>query len=192
MYLEFILKMCCKQTLPKNTDISIEELQDIQTSADNALFVLATSVPELEDTLWHLLLKCFLNTCYDDAIVVLLRCLTYLASKKKSTDRCEAAFVRCMVLLSNPLPSLRGTFILNLLRNITPCDVGSYKSVWDMKLPHLSKYLDQNYDGFNAVEWQELLFDFVNLLLENVDNGAFNEIILMSAQKQLELYNNMR
>ncbi|XP_066159161.1 maestro heat-like repeat-containing protein family member 1 isoform X1 [Euwallacea fornicatus] len=192
LYLEFILKMCCRQSLPKNADVPLGELQEIQTSSDNALYVLTTTVPELESILWHLLLQCFLSTAYDDAIVILLRCLTYLASKKDPAHSSEAAFVRCMVLLSNPWPSLRGTFILNFLRNIAPCDTSLYKTVWDGKLPQLSKYLDQNYDGFNSVEWHDQLFDFINFLLENVNNGAFNEVLLSKAQSQLELYNNTR
>ncbi|CAG9771935.1 unnamed protein product [Ceutorhynchus assimilis] len=192
VYLEFILKMSCRQLLPKNSDISLEELKDIQTSADNALYVLTTSVPELEATLWGLLLKCLLNTKYDEAIVILLRCLTYLASKKLQTQNSEAAFVRCMVLLSNPLPALRGTFLLNFLRNISPCNGFAYKPVWEVKLPQLSKYLDQNYDGFNVVEWQDLMFDFLNLLLENVKDDGLNQNMLAKAHQQLELYNNIR
>ncbi|KAH1014351.1 hypothetical protein HUJ04_003198 [Dendroctonus ponderosae] len=192
LYLEFVLKMCCKQAQPKNSEITPEELQEIQTSADNALYVLTTSIPELHEILWQLLLKCFLSTGYDDAVVIVLRCLTYLASKRETAKSCEAAFVRGMVLLSNPLPSLRGTFILNFLRNIQPCDVASHKTVWDLKLPQLSKYLDQNYDGFNMLEWHDQMFDFLNLLLSSVGNGAFNEILLSKAQKQLELYNNIK
>ncbi|XP_076271212.1 maestro heat like repeat family protein c11.1 isoform X2 [Rhynchophorus ferrugineus] len=191
-YLEFILKMCCKQLPTKNVDIEEHELQDIQKSADNALYMLTTSIPELEDTLWQLLLNCFLSSVYDNAIVILLRCLTYLASKKESTLNCEAAFVRCMILLSNPLPSLRGTYILNFLRNINPYSSPTYKSVWDVKLPQLLKYLEQNYDSLNLVEWQDLLFNFVNLLLETVKNEAFNEILLAKAKEQLALYNNAR
>ncbi|KAJ8930968.1 hypothetical protein NQ314_016182 [Rhamnusium bicolor] len=164
--------------LPKNNDINVQELQDIQKSADNTLYMLSTSVPELEDILWNLFTKCFLGPAYDDALVILLRCLTHLASKKEKTQSCEAAFVRCLALLANPLPNLRGTYILNFLKNIKPCDVDSYKTVWDMKIPQLVKYLEQNYDNYNPLEWQDLLFDFLNILLESVKSGSFNEIFV--------------
>lgn len=190
--MEFVLKMCCKQILPKNIEIDNQELQNIQKSADNTLYMLSTSVPELEVVLWELLLKCFLASTYDDAIVILLRCLTHLASKKDKTESCEVAFVRCLALLANPLPNFRGCYILNFLKNIKPCNVDSYKSVWEGKLPQLIKYLEQNYESFNTLEWNDLLFDFLNILLETVNNESFVEIVVFKARKQLEIYNNTR
>ncbi|KAG5897176.1 hypothetical protein JTB14_022538 [Gonioctena quinquepunctata] len=191
-YMEFILKMCCKQILPKNNYVDSQELQNIQKTTDNTLYMLSTSVAELEIILWELLLRCFLNPAYDDAIVIILRCLTHLASKKDETESCETAFVRCLSLLANPLPNFRGCFILNFLKNIKPCSVDSYKAVWDVKIPQLLKYLEQNYENFNVTEWHDLLFDFLNILLESTSNGPFNEIIVFKATKQLELYNNVR
>ncbi|KAJ8979536.1 hypothetical protein NQ317_017684 [Molorchus minor] len=191
-YMEFILKMCCKQVVPKNCDIDAQELQDIQKSADNTLYMLSTSVPELENTLWNLFIFCFLGPGYDDAIVILLRCLTHLASKRENTKSCEAAFVRCLTLLANPLPNLRGTYLLNFLKNIKPCDVNSYKNVWDTKIPQLLKYLEQNYDNFSLVEWHDLLFDFLNIILENIKNDSFYEIVVYKARKQLGVYYNIR
>ncbi|CAG9823673.1 unnamed protein product [Phaedon cochleariae] len=189
-YMEFILKMCCQQVLPKNNDIDQQELQNIQKSADNTLYMLSTSVPELEQTLWDLLLKCFLGPGYDDALVIILRCLTHLASKKDRQQSCETAFVRCLSLLANPLPNFRGCFILNFLKNIKPFHVDSYKPVWDVKIPQLLKYLEQNYENFNTLEWQDLIFDFLNILLETTNDGAFNEVVVFKAKEQLEIYNN--
>uniref|UniRef100_V5GXH5 HEAT repeat-containing protein 7A n=1 Tax=Anoplophora glabripennis TaxID=217634 RepID=V5GXH5_ANOGL len=191
-YIEFILKMCCRQVLPKNCDVEAQELQDIQRSADNTLYMLSTSVPELEDILWGLFIRSFLGIAFDDALIILLRCLTHLASKKEKTKSSEAAFVRCLALLANPLPSFRGTYIINFLKNIRPCDVDSYKTVWDTKIPQLLKYLEQNYDNFNPLEWQDLIFDFVTILLENVKNESFNEILVFKAKGQLETYSDNR
>ncbi|KAJ8916184.1 hypothetical protein NQ315_016323 [Exocentrus adspersus] len=189
-YMEFILKMCCKQVLPKTPDVDSQELQDIQKSADNTLYMLSTSVPDLENTLWDLFIRCFLGPAYDDAVIILLRCLTHLASKKEKSS--EAAFVRCLGLLANPLPSFKGTYILNFLKNIRPCDVDSYKTAWDSKIPQLLKYLEQNYDSFNPLEWQDLIFDFLTILLENVKSEAFNEIVVFNARKQLDVYSENR
>nr|XP_023029049.1 maestro heat-like repeat-containing protein family member 1 [Leptinotarsa decemlineata] len=191
-YMEFILKMCCKQVLPKNSDVDLQELQNIQKSTDNTLYMLSTSVAELEVILWDLLLKCFLSPAYDDAIVIILRCLTHLASKKEKVESCETAFIRCLSLLSNPLPNFRGCYILNFLKNIKPCKVDAYKAVWDVKIPQLLKYLEQNYEHFNTTEWQDLLFDFLNILLETTNNGPFNEVIVSKATSQLDVYNNSR
>lgn len=194
-YMDFVLKMCCKQVLPKTVEIDPQELENIQKSADNTLYMLSTSVPELEPILWELLLKRLLGSNYDDAIVIILRCLTHLASKKDSNDSsntCEVAFVRCLALLANPLPDFRGCYILNFLKNIRPCNIKTYRSVWDVKIPQLVKYLEQNYENFNMSEWQDLLYDFLNILLDTVGNASFNEIIVFKARKQLEIYNNVR
>ncbi|EFA03008.2 maestro heat-like repeat-containing protein family member 1 [Tribolium castaneum] len=191
-YMEFLLKLCCKPANLKNNEIDGGELFDIQKSADNTLCMLSTSVPELESTLWSLLMQCFLGPSYDDAVVVLLRCLTHLASRKTTTEVCEGAFVRCVTLLAMPLPGFRGTFLLNFLKNIRPCDVERYKSVWDLKIPQLVKYLEQNYDNFNHLEWQDLVFDFLSILLESIKDQKFNETLILTARKQLEMYNNNR
>ncbi|CAH1975454.1 unnamed protein product [Acanthoscelides obtectus] len=191
-YMEFIIKMCCKQVVPKNSDIDIHELQNIQKSADNTMYMLVTSIPELEGILWDLLLKSLLGPSFDDAVVIILRCLTHLASKKEKIESCEVAFVRCLALLANPLPNFRGCYILNFLKNIKPCNIDSYKNVWDTKIPQLIKYLDQNYENFNNIEWQDLLFDFLSILLETINSESFNEIIVFEARKQLSTYNNNR
>nr|CAI5839463.1 unnamed protein product [Callosobruchus analis] len=158
----YLIKMCCKQAVPKNSDIDLHELQNIQKSSDNTMYMLITSIPELEGILWDLLLKSFLGSSFDDAVVIILRCLTHLASKKEKIESCEVAFVRCLALLSDPLPASE---------NIKPCNMDSYKSVWDAKIPQLIKYLDQNYENFNNIEWQDLLFDFLSIL--NMINGDF-------------------
>jgi hypothetical protein len=191
-YMEFLLRLCCKPVLTKNNEIDSGELFDIQKSADNTLCMLSTSVPELEPTLWHLLMQCFLGPAYDEAIVVLLRCLTHLASRKNTSEICDAAFVRSLTLLAMPLPGFRGTFLLNFLKNIRPCNVDRYKAVWDSKIPQLVKYLEQNYDNFHQLEWQDLIFDFLSILLEAVKDQKFNESLILTARKQLEMYNNNR
>jgi hypothetical protein len=190
--MEFLLRLCCKPVLTKNNEIDSGELFDIQKSADNTLCMLSTSVPELEPTLWHLLMQCFLGPAYDEAIVVLLRCLTHLASRKNTSEICDAAFVRSLTLLAMPLPGFRGTFLLNFLKNIRPCNVDRYKAVWDSKIPQLVKYLEQNYDNFHQLEWQDLIFDFLSILLEAVKDQKFNESLILTARKQLEMYNNNR
>ncbi|KAL3282132.1 hypothetical protein HHI36_005326 [Cryptolaemus montrouzieri] len=188
-YMEFILKLCCSLTVPKNNDVNLQEIEDLQKSADNTLCMLSTSVPELEDTLWNLLMKSFLSPNYDDAIVVLLRCLTHLAARKEVAPKCEAAFVRCLILLSIPLPGFRGTFILNFLKRVKPCELNNYETVWDMKIPQLMKYLEQNYDNFNDNEWKDLVFDFMDILLDAIkDEKCFHEL-LKTARDQLLLYN---
>lgn len=191
-FMEFILKLCCRQTIPRNNEIDPQELWDIQKSADNTLYMLSTSVLDLQDTLWDLLLRCFLNHSYDDAKIVLLRCLTHLASKKTTMENCEAVFVRCLALLVRPLADFKGNFVLNFLKHVKLCKSGAYKTVFEAKVPQLLNYLEQNYDSLNDAEWQDLVLDFFTLVVETVKDDRFNEGLIQKAKEQLSYYNSNR
>lgn len=190
--MEFILKLCCKQNISKNSDIDSQELWDIQKSADNTLYMLSTSVTDLQDVLWDLLLRCFLNHSYDDACIVLLRCLTHLASRKENMESCEGVLIRCLAILVKPLAEFRGTFVLNFLKHIKLCKSTGYKTVFESKIPQLLNYLEQNYDNFNENEWQDLVMDFFTLVLESLKDVSFNESVVQKAKEQLMYYNNYR
>ncbi|KAF5275577.1 hypothetical protein FQA39_LY06689 [Lamprigera yunnana] len=189
-YLEYIVKLCCKQVPPKNSQFDQQELADLQTSADNTLYMLSTSVLELEDILWNLLTKCLLISEYSESCVTILRCLTHLAARKDCKITSEAIFVRCLALLAQPLVNFRGTFILNFLKNIKLLQQDSYKTVWDAKVTQLIKYLEQNYDNFQYKEWEDFIFDFLSLLIQAVDNTEFNEALILDSKNQLPLYSN--
>lgn len=189
-FMEFILKLCCKQTSsPKHIDLDSQELWDLQKSADNTLYMLSTSIVDLQDTLWDLLVRCFLGHFYDDACIVLLRCLTHLASRKASMENCEAIFIRCLALTIKPLAEFRGTFVLNFLKHVKLSKDVSYKPVFETKIPQLLNYLEQNYDNFNENEWQDLILDFFTLVLETLKEPDFNDTLVFKAKEQLSYYN---
>lgn len=195
-YLEVIIRMCRKQTGLKSNEINVEELNDIRLSAENTLFMLSTSVPELEANLWVLLMDSYLDTEYDEILVILLRCLTYLASKRES-ECCEEAFIRSLVLLSFPVSenSFRETFVLNFLKNLRVSKSEGYKSVWETKIMQLNKYINQNYENLTVNEldeWHDLLFDFFNLILDAVGDEMFNRTLIEKAGRQLKVYSNNR
>lgn len=178
--------MCCKPSLNKEGDFG--EVSDLQITADNTLYMLTTSVKELEASLWDLLLKCLFLTEFYEATIIILRCLTHLASRKVQTGPCEGAFIRCLALLAQPLPNFTGTFALNFLRNIRLCDDDATQTVWEGKIPPLLKYLEQNYDNFNSKEWEDLIFDFLSLLSETITDESFKERLVMKIKEQLPLY----
>lgn len=187
-YLEFILKLCCKQAPNRYNQFTQQELCDLQTTADNTLYMLSTSVIELEDVLWNLLITCFLSLEYSESCITILRCLTHLAARKFSSETCVAAFVRCIALLAHPVTEFRGNFILNFWKNINLYQSASYKSVWEAKIAHLVKYLEQNYDNFQYKHWECLIYDFLDLSLQNINDDVFNENLILEAKKQLPLY----
>ncbi|KAI4464663.1 maestro-related heat domain-containing [Holotrichia oblita] len=182
----FIIKLCCKPSLSKEGDFS--EISDLQITADNTLYMLTTSVKELEASLWDLLLKCLFLPEFYEATIIILRCLTHLASRKMQKGPCEGAFIRSLALLAQPLPNFKGTFALNFLKNIKICDEEAAQAVWEAKIPPLLKYLEQNYDNFNSKEWEDLLFDFLSLLSETITDEAFKEGLIMKIKEQLPLY----
>ncbi|XP_017784468.1 PREDICTED: maestro heat-like repeat-containing protein family member 1 [Nicrophorus vespilloides] len=188
-FLKFIVSLCCKQHIYSPTDQ--QEITETKQVADNTLYMLSTSVKELECVLWDLLLKCLLAAEYSDACVVLLRCLTHLASRKVSGGQSsDAAFVRCLALLARPLDNFRGNFIINFLRNVKLLDSEPFNVIWESRLPHLLKYLEQNYDSFNVKEWEDLLFDFLTTLLEAANDIKFEESLVTCIKDQLPLYVN--
>jgi len=186
----FIIKLCRRQIIGKEADF--HDISELQMTADNTLYMLTTSVKDLESSLWNLLLDCLLSQEYNEASIIILRCLTHMASRKKEISTCEEAFVRCITLLAQPLPSFKGNFVLNFLKTIRPCEKDAYRSVWDQKVTHLLKYLEQNYDCFNEKEWEDLIFDFLSLLIESVKDEVFNESLISIIRKQLLLYTGRR
>ncbi|GJQ85615.1 hypothetical protein Trydic_g20165 [Trypoxylus dichotomus] len=182
----FIIKLCCKPSLSKEGDFS--EISDLQITADNTLYMLTTSVKDLEASLWNLLLMCLFLPEYYEATIIILRCLTHLASRKVQKGPCDGAFIRCLALLAQPLPNFKGTFALNFLKNIRLCDDEASQAVWEAKIPPLLKYLEQNYDNFNTKEWEDLIFDFLSLLSESITDETFKEGLIMKVKEQLPLY----
>lgn len=182
-FMEFIVTLCAKPITTKEQNN--QDVQELKQTADNTLYLLSTSVPILESTLWNLLLQCFLSNEYEEACIILLRCLTYLASRGLGKEPSESAFVKSLICLTRPTLNFRGTFTLNFLRNIKPCSSDDYKSVWDTQIPHLLKYLEQNYDALNEKEWEEMLFDFVSILLTSVKDECFKETLIVKAKEHL-------
>lgn len=168
-FMEYIVKLCTKQTIGKETNT--QELFELKQTAENTLYMLSTSIPELETILWNLLLRCFLSAEYEEASIILLRCLTHLASKGCSHEANQAAFVRCLICLVRPLPCFKGTYALNFLRNIKPCVSEEFRPVWDSKIPQLLKYLEQNYDTLNEKVINIETINFLIVFFDYVRNG---------------------
>lgn len=186
-YLEFIVRLCCKSC----NMIKESEQQDyleLQQSADNMIYMLCTSIKELERPLWDLLLQCFLSLEYTDATITILKCLGYIASKENIQENNISAFIRCLSLLSQPLLLFQGNYVLNFMKNIRVTVESSVKPVWDMKIQHLLKYLESNYENFNEKEWNEMIFDFLTLSLQIVKDVNYKNDLISKIKEQLLLY----
>ena len=58
-------------------------LEELQGTCANTLYLLATTVPQVENTLWPILLHCLLTSQYTPASSHIARCLVHLATKRK-------------------------------------------------------------------------------------------------------------
>lgn len=183
--MDFILKLSCKQVVPKGLEVNSQNMWDLQKSADTTLLMLSTSVSTLETVLWDILLKCFITHRYEEAVVTVLKCLTHLASKRAVIDNDEAIVIRCFALLSNPLADFRGTLVLNFLKNLKL----SKTAILENKIMQLTNYLEQNYDNFNQNEWQDFLLGFLGRILENQDAPNYCQLLIEKTKEQLQLYN---
>lgn len=193
-FIEFILKLCSKQILTKHVDVSADDLYDLQKSASTTLYMLSTSLPALQDVLWKVLLNCFVNHKYEEAYIVLLRCLTNLTSKNNYIkDRNEELLIRCFALLSNPLIDFRGSYVLKFLRHIKLNQSALHKiSVLESKLTQLESYLEQNHENFNQNEWQDLILNFLALVVDNSTDTNYCELIIKKTEEQLVYYSTHR
>uniref|UniRef100_A0A6P7GVH6 Maestro heat-like repeat-containing protein family member 1 n=1 Tax=Diabrotica virgifera virgifera TaxID=50390 RepID=A0A6P7GVH6_DIAVI len=95
-YIEFILKMCCKQVLPKSIILDPQELDNIQKSTDNTLYIITlrtTLLPlELEDSQSsRFLLKCLaIALCYLRDKESVMQTLDSILNNVKLTDYAES------------------------------------------------------------------------------------------------------
>lgn len=171
-------------------DVSIEDLYDLQKSASTTLYMLSSSLPTLQDVLWKVILKCFIGHTYEEAYIVILRCLTNLVSKSDYIkEKNEELLIRCFALLSNPLTDFRGTYVLKFLRYVRLNQNALYKtSVLENKLAQLQNYLDQNHENFNQNEWQDFVLDFLALLVDNSTEVNYCELIIKKTEEQLAYY----
>lgn len=185
-FVEFIIKLSQLQSTVKETVLN--ELTDLRSAADNALFMLCTSVPDLETILWHLLAKCFLSPEYIGAQMIILRCLTHLASKAKYKEYGDGIFVRCLVMLACPVNEFRGTYVLNFLRHTTMFEKEATKSVWTLKTTQLLKYLESNYDVLNEKEWELMLLDILNDLIKMEDDEGLSLTLVTKMREQLAFF----
>lgn len=79
-----ILICCVASACQVGKDLNNSSLlEELQGTCANTLYLLATTVPQIENTLWPVLLHCLLTSPYTPACSHIARCLVYLATKRK-------------------------------------------------------------------------------------------------------------
>lgn len=206
VFISFIIKLCCTPNAVNAKgvqDLDSTEWFEMIRTCDNSLFLLTSTVIELENTLWKLFLESLLNKDYNEACCVLLRCLTNLALRKKEALKIgsdigpnlsnipssETIFARCITMLSSPLNANRGTYILNFLRNYVLHVHKHLQALWDLQIPQLLKYLEQYTDTWDNKIWEDKVLEFLTCTIKEVDEIKWTETLASKLMEQVPLYN---
>ncbi|XP_068084667.1 maestro heat-like repeat-containing protein family member 1 [Anabrus simplex] len=200
-FIEFIVKHCCPVASKGMESNSIRE-EFLQTCA-NTLYLLATTVPQVEETLWPLLLQFFLASQYTAACSDIARCLAHLASKHKeehnfaenSTKNPQEipgpylVLGRCLALLGSPIDSNRGIYVLNFMKKYAPNVNRHLKPLWEQRIPELVAQLEgYSQDDWQDQVWEDLVLEFVSATLSEVDEEKWTLGLGVKLMEQLPLY----
>lgn len=201
IFIEFIIKLCCTQNLVNSKgilDINETDWAEVQRTCDNSLYLLTSSILELENSFWSLFHDCILSKEYTNACCTILRCLTNLASRKKdnfsnndeNNINSQAVFVRCLSLLANPLlPRNRGIYILNLFKNYSPFVYKHLRPIWELQVPQLLAHLEEYRNDWNQDDWEGKILQFIAVTIKEVDEIKWTENLATVFTSQFGLYN---
>ncbi|XP_069674813.1 maestro heat-like repeat-containing protein family member 1 isoform X2 [Periplaneta americana] len=205
-FVEFIVKHCCPQpTSVMGKDLNNGTLlEELQGTCANTLYLLATTVPQVENTLWPILLHCLLTSQYTPACSHIARCLAHLATKRKDqlnfTENSaklaqevtgpHVVLGRCLALLGCPLKSGRGAYILQFLRNYALNISRHLKPLWEQKIPELISHLENCKGNWDVRIWEDLVLEFLSATLTEMDEEKWTVGLGVKLMEQAPLYQN--
>ncbi|XP_054283514.1 maestro heat-like repeat-containing protein family member 1 [Macrosteles quadrilineatus] len=193
-FVEFLVRHCCP-----NPNFSGPEWEELRAMCSSTVYLLSTTVAEVESLLWSVLLRLLLIPEYDPACATMARSLAHLAVKRNNQMVTKngggipsppAVFARCLALLGSPLNNNRGPYLLNFLQHYCPHLQPSLAKIWDHKIPQLVNYLEVS--EWSESEWEALVLEFVSSSLQTVVAAEESEdwVILVAGQlsAQIPLY----
>eukprot|EP01103_Thecamoeba_quadrilineata_P020288 TRINITY_DN862_c0_g1_i1.p1 TRINITY_DN862_c0_g1~~TRINITY_DN862_c0_g1_i1.p1 ORF type:complete len:1309 (+),score=309.38 TRINITY_DN862_c0_g1_i1:1049-4975(+) len=219
--IEFLLKNCCLiepslaqvETLGKNkkTAESVSG-QELKTMSEKVLcHFFLNNLDKTDRSLWPFLFEPLLSTQYNEALLVVTKCLSHIALTKRENEEEDynldfenvnvpkpcAIIARLIVLLCAPLrKGSLGIQILECLRGLAPLllppgDDGGAPAMWDTALPKLVAFIEKTKsDSWDANKWEELT---LKLLAETIKRCNDDEWTLELGEKmteQLDFYKN--
>uniref|UniRef100_A0A1B6KA60 Maestro heat-like repeat-containing protein family member 1 n=1 Tax=Graphocephala atropunctata TaxID=36148 RepID=A0A1B6KA60_9HEMI len=189
-FVEFLVRHCCPSNIPPGP-----EGEELRAMCSSTVYLLSTTVAEVETLLWSVLLRLLLLPDYDPACATIARSLAHLASKRNSQDPIKngvgvptppAVFARCVALLGSPLNNNRGPFLLNFLMHYAATLQPVLSKIWTHKIPQLVNYLEVS--EWSETEWEALLLEFVSSSLQTVESEDFVILVASQLSAQLPLY----
>ncbi|XP_046676920.1 maestro heat-like repeat-containing protein family member 1 isoform X2 [Homalodisca vitripennis] len=189
-FVEFLVRHCCPSNIQSGPD-----WEELKAMCSSTVYLLSSTVAEVETLLWSVLLRLLLLPEYDPACATIARSLAHLASKRNSQDSTKngtgvpsppAVFARCMALLGSPLNNNRGPFLLNFLMHYATNLQPILSKIWTHKVPQLINYLEVS--EWSETEWEALLLEFVSSSLQTVESEDFVILVASQFSAQLPLY----
>nr|CAD7445664.1 unnamed protein product [Timema bartmani] len=197
-FVEFIVRQCCPSTLPGKESDNAALSEELRSTCCNTLYLLATTVPQVEDLLWTLLLQLLPVAQYTPATGIITRCLTHLAAKKREEPSTNdntvelpgphVVFARCLALLGSPLESNRGVHVLGFLKNYANILNSHLKQVWNQRLSVLVARIEDTTDSWRDEVWEDLVLEFLSVTLTELADEKWSRQLGDSLTGQIPLY----
>ncbi|GLG92482.1 Uncharacterized protein GBIM_00172 [Gryllus bimaculatus] len=211
-FIHFLVYSCCQQSDKAGND----DGEEFARTCASTLFLLASTVPAVEQILWPLLLHCLLQPKYTVAAGDLARCLAHLATHRAEsgpnklpiqTSKAasggenlsdaelppspEAVLTRCLALLGAPLERNRGQSLLAFLQRYAASVNRLLPPLWEQRIPELLHHLEALGSDDDSQHrdhvWEDLLLEFVAATLTEIDQSAW---ALSLGSTLLAQYNN--
>eukprot|EP00026_Physarum_polycephalum_P000352 Phypoly_transcript_00352.p1 GENE.Phypoly_transcript_00352~~Phypoly_transcript_00352.p1 ORF type:complete len:1660 (+),score=332.46 Phypoly_transcript_00352:97-5076(+) len=180
---------------------------EIRNMCDNILNLITTTIPSMEPALWPFLFEALVPPDFVGALAVVCKCITYIASNKRANEaddyiidfdravnlpKPSAIIARLFVLLN--APSRRGQAgirILELLKSVGPILHPSLPALWDVTLPKMIQYLEDNNepDKWKQDQWEELVLRLLSESIKITNDDEWNVALGTAMVDQIPYYN---
>lgn len=211
LLVRFIIQHCalpdtCNrgQRPPDPEEVTNEALRSM---CDNTLHLFTTTVGQLTDVLWPMLLCYLTPNQYSNATTPLCKSLILLANKKHAAQ--EPSFIIDFNAQGSNLPSQyilmirllvnasfpfrcrgHGVPSLSLLNAISPNIHPKVKLLWDDLIPKLLDYLEEkSEESLDQKNWEESLLQLLSKTLAVIDDGKWTAQLAGEATRYLPTYN---
>ncbi|KAM3873621.1 maestro heat-like repeat-containing protein family member 1 [Diretmus argenteus] len=211
LLVRFIVQNCALpdtyQRGQKPTDPEEVTNEALRAMCDSTLHLLTTTVGQLADVLWPMLLYYLTPPQFSNATTPLCKSLLVLGNKKKTNQ--EASFnidftqqvnlpspqtlmIRLLVNAAFPFHSRgHGSPSLSLLNVLSLNIHPNTEILWENEIPPLLSLLEESTaESLDKKHWDEKLLKFLSKTLATIDNDKWVCHLAVEATRYLSTYNN--
>ena len=178
---------------PAKGDADNPTNSELRGIADNMLFLMTTTLPQMTPVFWPFLLEFLLPLHYTEGIGAVCQSLAYIATSKRENQeedleldyetmvnipKPEKMLVRLLVLSGVPLrqrdghTETRGVHILKLMKALSSNLHEDLVSLWDAVIPKLVSQLGdfQTQAAYSQRTWEDLVMKLLSRSLDEVED----------------------